>query len=94
MKYRHRLVHPPLAGDRLQSLKAHLRRCLWNLEIYGRVSREDRRRALCRWPDLADRADEAAYREALDRLPTPAMQVVIDRGGNVVSLQEERWRRR
>jgi hypothetical protein len=71
MMYRRYPYYLPLTGDRLAALKTHLRRCLWLLDCYGRVCREDRRRALGRWPDLRDRTDADAYREALRRLDQP-----------------------
>lgn len=79
MRYRRCPYYPPLTGDRLQSLKAHLRGCLETLDRHGWVSREDRRRALCRWPDLQDRTDAGTYEEALRRLdqPSPAPAPVV-----------------
>jgi hypothetical protein len=73
MRYRRYPYYLPLTGDRLAALKTHLRRCLWLLDCYGRVCREDRRRALDRWPDLRDRTDADAYREALRRLDQPPL---------------------
>ena len=52
----------------MTDLQCQMAGCFVSLDRFGRVSEFDRMRALRNWPDLAERVDQAAFSEALDRL--------------------------